>query len=51
VEDAHALVAEPAVAAPEALDGAHTAEHEVAERTRGELLIRLEQDDLDRRTA
>src|SRR5439155_20437231 len=49
VQDSYTVGAEPAVAEADAVDRAHAAQHEVAERARHELLVRLQQDDLDRR--
>src|SRR5437899_2735080 len=48
VQDPDAVVAQTAVAEGDALDRAHTAQHEVTEGARHEFFVRLEQDDFDR---
>ena len=49
VNDPHAVAAQAGVAERHAVDRAHAAQHEVAERAGDELLVGLEEDDLDRR--
>src|SRR5204862_7682135 len=48
VNDAHPMPAQPRVVERDGVERAYAAQHEVAEGTRYERLVRLEEDDLDR---